>query len=155
MLGTQSRLHSVTVYSTEGGADKQYTAWLEERPGGFVAMFQFGPRGGWVQGGCKTPVPVPLNQAQKILDKLIREKNAKGYHEGEHAPAFAAVEGAVDTGLRPMLLTPADEADIDRYVGDDGWAAQEKMNGKRVLVRVEPGRVTGVNRRGLECPIPE
>jgi len=143
-----------TLYCTEGGADKQYTIWVEPKGDQFVVQAQWGPRGGSVQSGTKTPVPVAEAKADAVYDKTVKEKAAKGYHPGVDAPAFSQVDGATDSGLRPMLLTDASEEGPDRFIESPEWAAQEKMNGKRIMVRASEGRVIGVNRRGLECPIP-
>lgn len=164
VLSDQERtvMDKITLYCTEGGSDKQYTLWLEEDQSSkkierWTVQAQWGRRGGTVQAGAKTPVPVSKADAMEVYLKTIREKNAKGYHEGADAPAFKQVAGApVDSGLRPMLLTDATELGETLYVYNPAWGAQEKMNGKRVMLDVFPdGRVVGVNRRGLECPIPE
>jgi bifunctional non-homologous end joining protein LigD len=42
-----------------------------------------------------------------------------------------------------------------RFVGDSDWGAQEKFNGKRIMIRSTKGAVVAANRRGLECPIPQ
>lgn len=145
----------ITLSCKEGGSSKQYTLWLQEEKGGWTVQFQYGPIGGWVKDGTKTPKPVPFADAEKIYSKLMTEKKVKGYAEGEDAPAFSQTAGAVDSGLRPMLLTPDDESNVDKYISDDDWIAQQKINGKRVMVKATADGVIGVNRRGLECPIPE
>lgn len=146
--------NKVTLYCTEGGSDKQYTVWIEEKDGGWIVPFNYGPRGGWVQAKVKTPGPLSFEEAKKVYDKVIKGQRAKGYVEGQDAPAFSQTENAVDSGLRPMLLTPDDEANAEQYLTNDDWCAQEKMNGKRIMLRIKGKSVTGVNRRGLECPIP-
>ena len=150
-----SNQKKVTLYNREGNSDKQYTMWLQEEKTGWTVQFQYGPRGGWVKDGTKTPKPVKLADAEKIYDKLLKEKKAKGYVEGEDAPVFSQTAGAVDSGLRPMLLTPDDEENVEKYLKDYNWAAQEKVNGKRIMIKGADGKIIGVNRRGLECPIPE
>lgn len=145
----------MTLECHEGGSNKQYTVWLEAKNDGWSVEFQFGPIGGFVQGGTKTKTPVPLADAKKIYDKIVREKRAKGYVEGADAPAFSQTAGASDTGLRPMLLTDASGQDPEPYLKDPAWAAQRKMNGKRIMIRTTAGGVIGSNRRGLECPIPD
>lgn len=145
----------VTLYCKEGGSDKQYTIWIEERGDGLHSVeTQNGPRGGWVKSGSKTPEPVSLDAAEKVYDKTIKAKKANGYTEGDDAPAFSQTQGATDSGLRPMLLTDCSEEGPERFIESDEWGGQEKMNGKRILIRVE-SRIIGVNRRGLECPIPQ
>jgi bifunctional non-homologous end joining protein LigD len=145
----------ITLYCNEGGSDKQYTAWLEAQGSGWTVQFQYGPRGGWVKGDTKTKKPVPFDEAKEIYEKLLKEKRAKGYREGEDAPAFSQTPDAVDGGVRPMLLTPDDEANLDKYVRDPAWGAQPKLNGKRIIARIRAGKVDGINRRGLLCPIPK
>jgi bifunctional non-homologous end joining protein LigD len=148
--------NSVTLYCTENGSDKLYKAEVAPSQGGWVVNFWFGPRTGSLQSGTKTKSPVSKDEAQKIWDKLVREKKAKGYHEGADAPAYTESDGTTrDTGLRPMLLTPATEEDLMNFLGDPEWGAQEKLNGKRILICAKNGGVVGVNRRGLECSIPK
>jgi len=155
-MATETQMKKATWYCTEGGSDKQYTMWIELQGDGYVVQAQWGPRGGHVQSGQKTPKPVPLDQAEKVYAKVEREKLAKGYHLGEDAPAFSQVEGAQDTGMRPMLLTDFTGEDEEQFLADPAWAGQQKMNGKRILLRVEPSvGVCGGNRRGLRCPIPQ
>jgi len=162
------RVKSVTLFCVEGGSNKQYTVWMERSGNGWLVNFQFGPVGGWVQGGAKTKSPVSRAQAEKVYEGLLKQKRAKGYSEGEDAPAFsqpaaraaapaqkAAAKAEDDPGLRPMLLTWAEESDLGWLVGDDGWGAQEKINGKRIMIKVTRGGVVGLNKRGLPCPIPE
>ena len=144
----------VTLFNTEGTSDKVYVTWIESREGGFVVLAQWGRRGGPMQSGAKSKV-VTIEKAKAAFDKVLKSKLAKGYRTGKDVPAYSQVEGAVDTGIRPMLLTAATEDDLERFVSDDSWGAQEKKNGKHVLVKSGQGKATGINRRGLECAIPE
>lgn len=150
-------MKNISLYCKEGGSDKVYLISIEPKGDGFIVPFRFGPRDGTLQAGCKTPSPVPLAQAEKIFEKTLREKKAKGYTVGEDAPAYSQVEGAVDSGVRLMLLTDAtgDEVLLKRLIADEDWGAEPKLNGKRTALRISGGNVTGVNRRGLECSIPK
>ncbi len=131
---------SVTLYSTENGSDKLYKAEVIARDDGWAVDFRFGPRTGTLQSGTKTKAPVSKDEAIRLFERLVREKKAKGYHEGTDAPAYPEVDGSSkDTGLRPMLLTPATEEDLPRFIKDDAWCAQPKLNGKRILARVQRG----------------
>lgn len=164
MSDVTDRLKLVSLYSTEGTSDKVYTMWIEPsvRTGTGAQMFlvqsQYGRRGGPMQSACKTPAAVPMAKAEAVYAKVLKEKLAKGYHEGKDAPAFSQVTDAKDSGLRPMLLTDCSEEGPDLFVADDTWVGQEKFNGKRIMIdtRDKDGKasVIGVNRRGLECPIP-
>lgn len=147
---------SVTLYCTEGGSDKIYKAELAPQGDEFVVNFWFGPRAGTLRPGTKTKTPMSLEKATSIFEKLVKSKKAKGYHEGENAPAYTAMDGTSrDTGIRPMLLTPDIEESIEKYINDSQWAAQEKKNGIRLLLKVENREVTGINRKGQEISIPK
>lgn len=47
-----------------------------------------------------------------------------------------------------MLATAIDVSTLPRYCEDDRWWFQQKLDGHRVLIRVDNGRVTAINRRG-------
>lgn len=148
-------MDKVTLVCTEGGANKQYTVWIEEKAGGWTVQYENGPVGGWVANGTKTKEPVSLEEAKKIYEALLKEKRKKGYVQGDDAPAFSQTEGAVDSGIRPMLLTPDDEENIEKYIKDPAWGGQQKLNGKHILTRVKTSKVEGINKTGLICPIPK
>jgi bifunctional non-homologous end joining protein LigD len=144
----------VSLYCTEGGSDKVYTLWIEEKDGLFTVQALGGRRGGSMTPYTKGK-PGSRPEAEKTYASVLKEKLGKGYHEGADAPAFSHVEDAVDTDLRPMLLTDASGEDPEPYLKDPSWGAQQKMNGKRIMIRTTARGVIGANRRGLECPIPE
>lgn len=72
-------LKKVSLFCTEGTSDKVYVLWIEPKGAGFVVQFQYGPRGGWMNGGTKTKEPVPMEVAQKAYDKVLKEKLKSGY----------------------------------------------------------------------------
>ncbi|MCW8129363.1 MAG: WGR domain-containing protein [Planctomycetota bacterium] len=147
---------STTLYFKEGNSDKVYHLAIEEREGGFVVNFAFGRRGSTLQTGTKTNTPVSFEQAKKIYDALIRSKTAKGYSEGpDGTPCSGTEKAEQDSGLRPQLLNPITEEEAERYLRDDAYWLQEKMDGRRTLVRKVGDEVTGINRRGLTVGLPE
>lgn len=73
----------VTLYCTEGGSDKQYTVWLEEKDGCWIVSAQWGRRGGSVQSGTKTPRPVSREEAEAVYWRVQNEKVRKGYRMEE------------------------------------------------------------------------
>lgn len=160
-MSSGNEIDRISLYNREAGSDKVYTLWLEKKGNLYTVQAQWGRRGGPQQTGAKTSSPVGLEKAKAAYEKVLKEKKAKGYHEGEDAPACSQVEGAQDTGLRPMLLTDLSGEDPRRFIADPDWGAQQKMNGKRIMIRVmqDPEKigykVVGSNRRGLECPIPK
>ena len=148
---------SITLYFKEGGSDKVYQCSVEEEPGGCVVNFAFGRRGSTLNVGSKTPAPVPYDKAKAIYDKLVREKTAKGYSPGAAGslvPAPYLATASADTGIHCQLLNPVDEDEAARLLADSSFCAQEKFDGKRMLLRKEGGKVTAINRKGLECGFP-
>jgi len=160
----------VAMTCTEGGSNKQYTIWLEPRGSDWVVAAAWGPIGGHITTGLKTKTPVSRARAEKEHAKVVKAKKAKGYVESGRAVQYnipaaprprAGAKPVVvtatkaDAGLRPMLLTVATEEDLERFITDAKWAAQEKMNGKRIMVRLAGGKVTAANKSGKECPIPQ
>jgi bifunctional non-homologous end joining protein LigD len=56
--------------------------------------------------------------------------------------------------LSPQLLVPLTPEEAEPYITRQGWGAQEKFDGKRIMVDVADGQVTAVNKQGrvIECP---
>jgi bifunctional non-homologous end joining protein LigD len=135
---------------TEGTADKEYQAWLEPADGAFHVEFAYGRRGSALKTGRKTNSALPVEEAQAVLDKLVRSKEAKGYTRDCSGAAYKAtdLEGRV-SGHAVQLLNPIDEADLDALLVSEQHVAQEKFDGWRLLVEKGPEGVRGVNRKGL------
>ena len=145
---------STTLYFKEGSSDKVYRVAIEERSGGFVVNFAYGRRGSTLNTGTKTTSPVTSDEAQRIHDKLVREKTAKGYTQGENASPYTEGSQRVTT-IRPQLLNAITEQELESILTDDGFLMQPKHDGKRLLIQKQGSTVTGINRRGIECGIPE
>jgi len=145
-------MQSTTLYFSEGSSDKVYRVAIETRDGGNVVNFAYGRRGSTLNTGTKTTSPVTSDEAQRIYDKLIREKTAKGYTSGEDSMAYSDGSRRV-TAIRPQLLNPVD--DPEALLKDNGIYLQPKHDGKRLLIHKMGENVIGINRRGIECSIPE
>ncbi len=141
-----------TLYYRDERSDKVYRTSIEDRPGGHVVTFAYGRRGSTLATGTKTNEPVGFETAQKIYDKLIREKLAKGYSLGADSVAYTLGSRKV-TSLRPQLLNPTE--DPESLLADDRFYLQPKHDGKRLLLQKQGLQITGINRRGIECGIPE
>jgi len=149
--GTKS-MQSTTLYFREGSSDKVYRAAIETRDGGYVVNTAFGRRGTTLSTGTKTSSPVAMDMAQSIYDKLVREKMAKGYSSGEETMAYHDSSRKV-TAIRPQLLNAVE--DPGALLKDNGFYLQPKHDGKRLLLHKQGVEITGINRRGIECGIPE
>ena len=51
-------------------------------------------------------------------------------------------------------MNPIDEPEVQQLIRDDGWCAQEKFDGKRVLIEKQGTSVVGINRKGLSIGLP-
>jgi len=156
-MSTFTVRESVTLYFREGSSDKVYQASIEPAGDKFFVNFAYGRRGSTLQTGTKTSAPVDYPAAKKIFDKLVKEKTAKGYSPGENGTPYQHTDKQErSTGILPQLLNAIDESEVDRLIKDDEWWAQEKFDGKRVLIRKEDQKVTGINRKGLiiDLPVP-
>jgi bifunctional non-homologous end joining protein LigD len=148
---------SVTLYYREGGSDKVYQAWVTPKGDGlYIVEFAYGRRGSTLRTGTKTKQPVTHDKAHQVLWKLVRQKMDKGYTPGEDGTPYAGTEREGQaTGISCQLLNPVEDDELAACMADDRWCMQEKFDGRRLLVKREGDRVTGVNRRGLETGIPE
>lgn len=147
---SELRRSEVRLSMTEGTADKEYQAWLEPANGAFHVDFAYGRRGSALKAGRKTTSPLPVEEAQAALDKLVRSKEAKGYTRDASGAAFAAsdLEGRV-SGHAVQLLNAIDESELQSLLRSGDHVAQEKFDGCRLLVEKGAEGVRGVNRRGL------
>jgi len=150
-----STIKSIELFYREGSSDKVYKANITEDPNGFIVNFAYGRRGNALTTGTKTTKPVQLDQAEKIYNKLIQEKTAKGYIEDPSGKPFTGtITEKIDSGVRPQLLNEIDERLLEKYITDPEWCAQEKFDGRRrMVIKHSNGTIVGTNRKGLCIPI--
>src|ERR1051325_7335264 len=132
-LTAPNPLPRVTLYYREGSSDKVYQCGIESAGELFVVNFAYGRRGATLNTGTKTSSPVTRAEAQRIYDKLVREKKGKGYTEGPDGTPYQHSEKQ-SSGLLPQLLNPVEESALPELIENDEWCAQEKFNGRRLLV---------------------
>ena len=77
-----------TLVYQAGNSDKVYEVDLSEvAPARYMVNYRYGKRGGNLREGSETVAAVPLTEAQKVFDRLVQSKVAKGYREaGTVAP---------------------------------------------------------------------
>lgn len=145
---------SITLYLTEGSSDKVYAAQLSEKGHGWVVNFHYGRRGSSLTAGTKTPEPMDYAKAQRIYEKLVSEKTAKGYTPAESGDRYQdTAKAGRATGVAPQLLNPIEEREIEAILSDDAFCAQEKYDGERRMVIISDEGIVGTNRNGLIVPI--
>lgn len=73
-------VRQLALEQTEGPTTRVYEVDLcELGPERFVVNFRFGRKGGVLQDGSRTPLPVPRAQAERVFDALVAEKTSKGW----------------------------------------------------------------------------
>ena len=154
-MQTATAPEQVTLYYREGSSDKVYQVQIEAKDSGYVVNFAYGRRGSTMNTGTKTQSPVSHEQARSIFDKLVKEKQAKGYTPGENGTPYQHTDKETErTGIIPQLLNPIEEQDLRTYINHPEYWAQEKYDGKRILIQKQGAAIHGINRRGLLCGIP-
>lgn len=149
-------VENISLYYRDTNSDKVYNVQLVESPGGFEVNFAYGRRGSALNTGSKTSSPVAYAAAKKIYDKLVNEKTGKGYKEvSTGGTTVITTADPTDTGFRPQLLNDIEEEDLEEYINDPSWCAQEKYDGKRRGLIRSGGALIGTNRKGLIVAIPD
>ena len=154
---TNIPITSTSLHYCEGASDKVYQAAIAPKDDGYIVTFAYGRRGNTLNTGTKTDVPLPLETATRVYDKLVASKVAKGYQpDGEAAAPYqqSGDEGR-DTGIRCQLLNPVEKHEVSRLLIGRTHCLQEKHDGRRLMVRKQGDEITGINRRGLIVAIPE
>jgi len=155
-IQTTPQTQHTTLFYREGSSDKVYQAAIEPEGDLFLVNFAFGRRGSTLSTGTKTSEPVDLDTAIRIYKKLVNEKKAKGYTEGPDGTPYqhTAKEDRV-TGILPQLLNPIEESQVQQFIDDPSYCAQEKFDGRRMLIRKVGAEIHGINRKGLLIGLPE
>jgi bifunctional non-homologous end joining protein LigD len=146
---------SVHLWSTKAGADKVYDLYLRPKADGWVVDYANGKRGGRLQTGTRTAVPIAYDGALELFASIERSKIKEGYGPVDSGQAYTNSEFSDrSTGLDVQLLSSIDEATCLKLIESDDWVAQLKENGERRPLCVRDGVVTGANRSGLLVNIP-
>jgi bifunctional non-homologous end joining protein LigD len=178
-------VRQVKLFFQEGNSDKLYEAEIVvDADGSCSVVVRWGPRlSGPANAGQRGNRGQALNTgkkaqsvtraaADKIFDKLVREKTGKGYEiqTEDHVPAAVAPpEGAGSSsksgvnkravvGPKAQLMNPVDDdAHGAALLRDDSWFAQQKLDGQRVLLNVQAGTQStfGTNRHGEKTNVPD
>lgn len=147
-------IETVALFFKEGKSDKFYIVSIEQDGEYYSVPFTFGRCGTSGQSGYKVS-KVSLGVARKSYDKVVKEKRGKGYKEDGDVSSvvISTIGDKVDTGIYPQLLNPIEESEVERYLLDSDYGAQEKYDGKRKFLR-KSGKVTSINRKGQEVGYP-
>ncbi len=144
----------ITLFYRQEKSDKVYKAALEKIDGLFTVNFAYGRRGATLKTGTKTQAPVDYEKAKKIYDKLVNAKAAKGYVPDEDSSDYVYESNQVKTGIHCQLLNPIEEEALQEFIDNEDWWAQEKMDGKRMLIQ-KTTELIAINRKGLSVGAPQ
>ncbi len=151
---------SVTLYYTEGSSDKVYQATLkpDAKMGGhpyWVVDFAYGRRGSTLATGTKTNGPTGYEAALRIYEKLLSDKKSKGYTEAESGELYQHTDKEQrKTDFVPQLLNSVEESEVEALIKDPEYVMQEKLDGRRIMLKKEGDVITGINRLGLTVGLP-
>ena len=149
----QPTIENITLYFREGSSDKVYQCQIESAGDRFVVNFAYGRRGSTLNTGTKTNVPVEYDDAKRIFDKLVKEKISKGYTTGQEATPYQHTDKQ-PSGLLPQLLNSIEEEQVIDLIQDDNYCAQEKHDGRHLLVRKQGRDIIGINKKGHTVGLP-
>ena len=152
-MQTLTQLPKTNLYYREGSSDKVYQCQIEPAGERFVVNFSYGRRGSTLNTGTKTNVPVDFDSAKRVFDKLVKEKQAKGYTEGESGTLYQHSDQQ-PSGILPQLLNSIAEELVLDLMNDDNWCMQEKHDGRRMIVRKCGRDIIGVNKKGNTIGLP-
>jgi bifunctional non-homologous end joining protein LigD len=140
---------------TEGSSDKEYNVQLVKDGAGYQVPFQFGRRNGTLQNGSKTTSPVSLEEAEKIYQRVLKERAGKGYVADGTSKDFVPVPKTKETmGYVPQLLNEITLEQVNEFMTDDNYCFQEKKDGERRLADKKNADCRGGNKKGVCVPLP-
>ncbi|KXO93036.1 ATP-dependent DNA ligase (plasmid) [Tsukamurella tyrosinosolvens] len=149
-MTTTDEAKSASLYYSNGSSDKEYHARIEPKGDGFVVTFAYGRRGSTLTTGTKTTAPVAYDKALAVFDKLISGKQAKGYTFGEDGTPYLNPDSDRQaSGLLPQLLNVVDNDAVAELLASEEWCLQEKMDGRRMMLRKTGDTVEAINKLGL------
>jgi bifunctional non-homologous end joining protein LigD len=144
-------IDQVSLEYRQGGSDKVYHVYLEEKNNRYEVNFEYGRRGSSLVTGSKISTPSQLS-AIGVFTKLVKEKVNKGYVQvgKTHTPGSIVAPVKKASGFLPQLLNEIDREEVEDYLTDDDWCMQEKFDGERRTLIFEDGVITASNKKGQE-----
>lgn len=149
-------IDSASLYYKEGSSDKVYHVTIEDINGSYVVNFAYGRRGSALKAGSKTNSPTTLDEAKSIFNSLIKEKTSKGYKYADDSSPMVVPETTQSASeVQCVLLNPIEEDEVNSFLESEEWAAQEKLDGVRFLLKKESDFCPkGFNRSGKSVGYP-
>src|SRR3569833_1561352 len=148
-------LQSINLRFTGGKSDKVYNMQVDEEGSGCMVYAQYGRYGGTLTHRELTKEPVDRETALKVYNKKLQEQLSEGYQiQGDNTSGVTSTARFQEvSGNVPQLLNPIEESEIEQYLTDSDWMAQEKKDGHHQMIEVTKDRQVIVsNRKGKIIP---
>lgn len=137
-------VRQVRLRYQQGSSDKVYEVDLcEVVADRYVVNFRYGRHGGVLKDGSKTPLPVQLDEAERVFDKLVESKVKKGYVDvGTGIPRPSTTPASAPPAT-PIVVADPRHTRLLALIQDprQGWT----NNLDRILFRAGELRVEGAN----------
>jgi bifunctional non-homologous end joining protein LigD len=105
---------------------------------------------------CRHTRKIELNGESLVIPGASSSLASVPYEEGTwgsvSAPAVTPVE---INDLKPQLLRPITEGQVQLLIDNPNFAAQEKMDGKRIILDCRGSEPIAINKLGKLCEIPD
>ena len=136
-----------------GSSHKEYNVWMSDKPEGFTVDFSYGRVGSTLKYGTKTTAPVDKTKAIALIDKLQKQKQAKGYvvdsADGQHNPDIIQTQPSPEVVMLPQLANAVSKDQIKSLLHlHTDMSYQIKYDGERRIIGFQDGVVFALNRRG-------
>jgi bifunctional non-homologous end joining protein LigD len=152
-------MKSIKLFYRKGTSDKEYHVSIEGATNGFVVNFAFGRRGTSLKTGTKTNEPISKEAAQKLFDRIVKKQLAEGYLPSEEGLSTEMIHQTKEkSGIYCQLLNTIDESQVERYINDDRYLAQEKKDGERRMLNLDGQagsfKLDSINKLGFSAGYP-
>lgn len=149
----KNTVKSIRLAYRDDSSDKVYHAAIVETDGKFSVNVEWGRRGSTLSTSTKAK-DTTLEKANSAFDRVVKEKTGKGYSEVADEGGQKTLVGLAATGGREQLdqtaqlLNPIEEDEVQRFILDDEWVAQQKYDGVRIIAHLNDDGVKFTNRKG-------
>lgn len=150
-----SSVKSARFTFTQGSSDKEYRIHIQSAKGGFHVIGENGRRGGTLTPQPKTTSPVSREEADKLFDKLVKERLKKGYVMEGKATEIAVVVKAKTATMVQLLKDCQDENQLEALLNNSNYIVQEKFNGERRTLDKKEGQIAGGNKKAETVGLPQ
>lgn len=150
-------LPKVSLYFKSGSSDKEYHLEIKgDEATGYFVEYRYGKRGQKLRTANKNKMAIDYSAAKRIYDENLQSQLKDGYTPNVDGTPYVRPEmEGKDSGIHPQLLNPITESEVDKYINDDEWVAQEKKDGVRIMMRKAGKSIDGINREGFIVSLPE